>query len=96
MSALALKAERGTNRGTRVNVRFGPKADMCSARAHVSFGTSAEILRSTRCVCFTSLHFVPNFFYRSLNFFGRLIEAFAPTLSWKWQSDFAAALGGTE
>jgi hypothetical protein len=48
--------------------------------AHVSYGASAEISRSTRRVRFTSLRVVPNFFYRSLNFFCRLVETFAPAL----------------
>jgi hypothetical protein len=72
------------------HVRFESQTDICSARAHVSYGTSPEISRSTRCVGFASLRFVPNFFYSSLNFFGRLIETFAPTLRQgfrgQWQS----------
>jgi len=81
MSALALKAERGINSSTRVNVRFSPESGHVQCRsAHVSYGASAEISRSTRRVRFTSLRVVPNFFYRSLNFFCRLVETFAPAL----------------
>ena len=80
MSAPALKAERGINSSTRVNVRFSPESGHVQCRsAHVSYGTSAEISRSTRCVRFTS-RVVPNFFYRSLDFFCRLVETFAPAL----------------
>src|SRR5262245_40863367 len=47
--------------------------------SNVRFGSLADISRSTSYVRFGSLRVVPNFFYRSLNFFCRLIETFAPT-----------------
>ena len=49
------------------------------AAPRLNVRSNADIACSTRYVRFGSFGVLPDFFYRSLNFFCRLVETFAPT-----------------